>query len=169
MPALQPLRFECRRETTATLAEIAERVMDTDNWSSFTGWGPLPGIRRAAIERGTPELVGTRFRVVSTNGDTHAETIEAWDPERELVIRMDGFPSPLRWMATHFVERWSIEHMPGGARTAVRSFAMHPTRRAWVPALWLIRSMLRRAVDRHNRAVLDGAGARPRGSDPRGG
>lgn len=74
MPDVKPIVFACRRETTASLAEIVDHILSPENWTTFKGWGPLPGIRSAALERRTPELVGTKFRVVSTNGDRHASS-----------------------------------------------------------------------------------------------
>lgn len=153
---VRPIQFECRRATVVPLTEIAENILILDNWTTFTGWGPLPGIRSATFEQRTPEFIGTKFRVVSTNGDTHAETITVWDPDRVLEIRMDEFPWLLSGMATHFVERWSTEGdlVADGHHTVVRTFQLHPKRRVTLPFLSLIRLMMRRAVDRHSAAVL---------------
>ncbi|HNO77468.1 MAG TPA: hypothetical protein PKN33_05350 [Phycisphaerae bacterium] len=159
MSSLAPITFECRRETTVSLTEIVDNILVPENWVAFTGWGPLPGIRTAKIEHRTPDLEGTRFRVISTNGDTHAETIIRWESDRVLEVRMDEFPSPLNRMATHFIERWSTvgNLMTAGHHTVVRSFELHPKRRAARPFLRLIGFMMRRAVNRHSAAVLASA------------
>lgn len=156
MPDLKPIRFQCRRETSVSLADIVDNILVLENWRTFTGWGPLPGIRNASFEVRTPDLVGTRFRVTGTNGDTHAETITVWNPGRVLEIRMDEFSWPLAAMATHFIERWSTEGNLDldGAHTVVRSFDLYPKRRVTRPLLYLIRLMLRRAVERHSATVL---------------
>lgn len=127
-----------------------------ENWVTFAGWGPLPGIKSASFERRTHDIVGTRFRVISTNGDTHAETITRWDPTRLLEIRMDEFPRPLSWIATCFVERWSTEGdlATDQHHTVVRSFELHPTRLTTRPILHLIRWMMSRAVEQHSAIVL---------------
>lgn len=159
MPDVKPILFECRRETTASLAEIVDHILSPENWTTFKGWGPLPGIRAATFENRTPELVGTKFRVVSTNGDRHAETITRWEPGRLLETRMDEFPRSLRWMATHFVERWTTEGdlARDGHHTVVRSFELHSTGHVARPMLGLIGLMMRKAVMLHSATVLPAA------------
>ena len=156
MSSLRPVAFECRRETVMPLAEFAEGILILENWESFTGWGPLPGIRSASFEHRTPEIVGTRFRVVESSGDSHAETITAWEPDRQIEITMNEFPRPLSALSTHFIERFRAEGdlETAGRHTIIRSFELHPTRALARPALRLISVMLRRAIDRHSAQVL---------------
>ncbi|MGD9791332.1 MAG: hypothetical protein AB7Q00_10520 [Phycisphaerales bacterium] len=158
--ALAPVCFACRRRSRTTLQEIADAILDLENWSSFTGWGPLPGIRSARFVTRSVEFVGTVFAVTDTRGDTYTESITRWDPETILEIRMDGFVTPLSNLSTHFFERWTIEHDSGasssetGMPVVVRSFEMYPKSRIARPALWFIGQMMRRAVDRHSARVL---------------
>ncbi|MCA9245308.1 MAG: hypothetical protein KDA32_15235 [Phycisphaerales bacterium] len=156
MAETPPITFECRHQTTVSLAEIVDNILVLENWTTFTGWGPLPGIRAATFDSRTPELVGTKFRVVSTNGDQHTETITRWEPGRLLETRMADFPRSLRWMATHFIERWITEGdlARDGHHTVVRQFEMFPTSGMTRPLLRMIGFMMRQAVNRHSTAVL---------------
>ena len=144
----RPVCFELRVALAHTPEQIGAAILDTDQWPMFTGWGPLPGIRRAEFDRRTDEIVGTRIRVTNTDGSRHAETITEWDLPRSIALTLDEFSAPLRWLATQFEERWEFE--AGSRETqALRRFAMHPRWRLARPALWCIRPMLRAAVRRH--------------------
>lgn len=159
--SMAPVSFACRRRTTTGLREIADGILDPENWSSFTGWGPLPGIRSARVITRTEGIVGTSFGVTDARGGMYTETITRWDVDSVLEIRMDGFARPLSGLATHFIERWRVEGgeadssgVGGGTRVVVRSFEMYPRSRIARPAVWLIGQMMRRAVDRHSARVL---------------
>lgn len=145
---LCPVRTTCSATLVVTPGAIASTLLDLDQWPSFTGYGPLPGIRSARFLARTPGVVGSRIAVVNTDGSTHTEEILEWDPERAIRLRLGGFSRPLRWFADHFDEAWAIEPHADGTTTVVRTFELHP--RGWwgVPVLWVVRPLLRRAVMR---------------------
>ena len=134
-----------------TATQLCRQIVELERWSGFRGWGPLPGIREARFERRTDDAIGSRIRVINTDGSTHVEEIVEWDPERRLVLRMSEFSPPLSALASHFEERWEFE--PSSDRRpelrVVRSFRLHPRSRLARPVLRLIAAMLRRAVARH--------------------
>lgn len=122
-------------------------MLDTDRWTDFRGYGPLPGVASAKLVRG-PELVGSTFHVTNTDGSTHLEEICAWDPERALHLRMRGFTAPLCFLASSFDERWTMTPSDQGTKVT-RTFTLHA--RSWLACLplFFIRALLRRAVVRH--------------------
>ncbi|MEL6497373.1 MAG: SRPBCC family protein [Planctomycetota bacterium] len=134
---------------TATTEEVGAAILDLSQWPTFTGWGPMPGIREAEFLERAEAIVGTRIGVTNTDGSRHVETITAWDLPRRIELWLDGFPRPLSWLATHFVETWDFE--PDGEATwcVERRFEMRP--RSWVtrPMLVPIAWMMRKAVARH--------------------
>lgn len=142
---MKPLRFTCSATLPQTGEEIARGILDLDQWPTFTGWGPLPGIKRAEFAHRTEDVVGTRIAVTNTDGSTHTEEILAWEPERELVLRLGGFSRPLSIMADHFVETWRFEATGAGTRV-VREFEIHPRSAAARPVLAVVRTLLKRAV-----------------------
>jgi hypothetical protein len=149
---MRPITFACVHTLPLAPEDIAGQMLDLANWTTFTGYGPLPGVRAAEFEARTPGVVGTRIRVTNTDGSAHVERIAEWDPGRRLRLDMTDFAPPLSRLATGFEERWEFERAGGGTRV-VRSFRLHPKSRLARPALWLISLLLRRAVARHLRRM----------------
>lgn len=151
---MRPIRFSCTDTLLLTPAEIAGRILDLANWTDFTGYAVLPGIKAAEFEVRTPGVVGSRIRVTNTDGSSHVEEIVEWQPEHSLRLRMSGFSAPLSRLATEFVESWAFER-EGTATRVTRSFEMRPKSAGARPALWLISLLLRRAIARHLRQMRD--------------
>lgn len=145
---MKPVSFCCRRAFQIAPETIAAQILEIENWPKFGGYGILPGIRKAAFETRTPDIVGTRIRVESTDGTSHVEEILEWEPSRRLHLRMAEFSPPLSRLATHFDEIWTFERH--GDETRVRrEFQLHPRSAVTRWLLLLISVLLRRAVDRH--------------------
>ncbi|GJM20049.1 MAG: hypothetical protein DHS20C14_22620 [Phycisphaeraceae bacterium] len=160
----RPIPLTCTATLALSPAEIGDVILDLDRWHEFTGYGPLPGIRSAAFEiPPDPEadsIVGTRIAVVNTDGSTHAEEILAWDPGREIHLRLGSFSAPLSRFATHFDERWAFDAHADGTTTAVRTFELHARRWWGVPVLWLVRPLMKRAVLRSMQPLMAGGPAK---------
>ena len=151
---MRPIRFACQETLPYPPEQIARQVLDLPRWPEFRGYGVLPGIKSAAFERQTPEVVGTRIRVANTDGSTHTEEIVEWEPERHLRLRIGDFSPPLSRLATGFDETW--EFTPAGAETQVlRSFELHPHSNWTRPVVWLISMSLKRAIARHLRQIKE--------------
>ena len=149
---MQSIRFTCSQRLPLSSDEIAQRILDVANWSGFQGFGPLPGVRTAVFEVQTPQVVGSRIRVVNTDGSRHVEEIVEWDPQRRLQLVLSEFSPPLSRLATRFDETWELTPDGNGTRVE-RSMSLHPTS-AWAkPVLWLISLLLRRAIARHLREL----------------
>ncbi len=145
---MKPIRFTCETTLPQQPEEIAKQILDLTRWSEFTGYGPLPGIREAAFETKTAEIVGTRIRVTNSDGSTHVEEIVEWEPTRRLRLHMHEFSPPVSRLAKAFDESWEFDH--DGDRThVVRSFEMHPGSALTRPLVWLISLLLKRAIARH--------------------
>ena len=151
---MRPVTFSCTASVPLATEEIANHILDLANWTSFTGYGPLPGIRAAEFEARPPGVVGTRIRVTNTDGSGHVEEIIEWHPDHSLRLRMNEFSAPLSRLATEFVESWAFER-EGTATRVTRSFELHPKSTVARPALWLISLLLRRAIARHLRQMRD--------------
>jgi len=158
----RPVRFELRAILPQSPHEIAGAILDLDQWPSFKGWGPLPGIRAAVFEHRTDNIVGTRIRVTNTDGSTHTETLTAWDPPRALSLRLDTFSRPLSRLATHFDETWRFEPPEDTAPAhALRTFHLHPRSRLTRPLLVPIAAMLKRAIRAQHRHMAARIGTDP--------
>lgn len=153
---MPPITFSCREPIARPPRVITEQILDLASWITFTGYGPLPGITSATFDRQASGIVGTRIRVVNTDGSSHVEEIVEWDPDRRVRLVLSDFSRPLARLATHFVETWDFELIKEGTMAA-RSFELHP-KSAWArPVLWLIARLLRRAVARHLRQMKEAA------------
>ncbi|MFO0881266.1 MAG: SRPBCC family protein [Gemmataceae bacterium] len=145
---MKPIQFSCVETLPLPPEELAGQILDLANWTGFRGYGPLPGIKAAAFEARTPEVVGTRIRVTNMDGSGHIEEVVEWHPDRRLRLEMKGFSPPLSRLATRFEETWEFERAGGDTRV-VRSFALHPKSSLTRPMLWLISFLLKRAIARH--------------------
>ena len=151
---MRPIRFACQETLPYPPEQIARQILDLDRWPEFRGYGVLPGIRAAQFERQTPEVVGTRIRVTSTDGSTHVEEIVEWEPDRLLRLHMGEFSPPVSRLAIGFDETWQFEPTGEGTRV-IRSFELHPRSGATRPLLWLISLLLKRAIARHLRQMKE--------------
>lgn len=148
------VEFSCEATFSLTPREIAARILDLSNWPQFRGYWPIPGIKQATFEVRTPEVVGTRIRVVNTDGSRHVEEITVWDPEHHIQMQMTGFSPPLSYLATSFVENWRFRHV-GDSTEVVRAFELN-ARKAWAKLpLRLIATFLKRAIERQQVPGID--------------
>jgi hypothetical protein len=155
---MKPIAFACTEVLPLAPEHIARQILDLANWCDFTGYGILPGIKAAVFEARTPGIVGTRIKVVNTDGSSHVEEIIEWEPDRRLRLDTKEFSPPLSRLATGFEEAWEFERLGDGTRVE-RSFKLYPKSFLARPALWLVSLFLRRAIVRHLRWMRE---SRPR-------
>lgn len=144
----RPVTFTCTQELAIPPEQMFAKVRDVSSWTTFDGYGLLPGIEHAEYEVETPQVAGSVIRLRNSDGSTHTETIVKWLPPERLVLRLGNFSRPLSLIATHFDETWTF-YESGNGYSAERSFAMHPCCAAAKIALWPISLMMRRAVSIH--------------------
>ncbi|MCA9235797.1 MAG: SRPBCC family protein [Planctomycetales bacterium] len=149
---MTPIVFQCRATISGKPAAIAERLLDLTRWPEFRGYGPLPGVKVAAFETRTADVVGSRIRVANDDGSSHVEEITVWQPERLLQLRLQEFSPPLCRFADQFVETWELQG-DGPGTHVTRRFELHVKSRAAKPVVWLIGCLLKRAVARHMRQL----------------
>lgn len=131
---------------------VASQILELEKWREFKGYGPIPGIKSAEFEVRTPEVVGTRIRVVNRDGSTHVEEITTWQPDRRLELRFADFSPPVSRMADHFVEIWEFEATDGA--TNVRRSMLLYAKSLWSwPLLWMISFLLEGAIAKHLREL----------------
>ena len=151
---MKPITFSCEETLGIPPERIAEQILDISRWSGFQGYGVLPGIKAAEFEVRTPEIVGTRIRVIDTDGSSHVEEIVEWEPDRRIRLHMHEFSPPLSRLATGFEETWEFSCVGRDTRV-VRIFELHARSRVTRPLLWLISILLKKAIARHLRQMRD--------------
>ena len=144
---MKSITFSCIETLPLAPEDVARQILDLANWTNFTGYGVLPGIR-AAFEVRTPGVVGTRIKVTNTDGSNHVEEVVEWEPDRRLRLDMKEFSPPLSRWAAGSEEVWEFERFGDGTRV-VRSFTLLPKSFFARPVLWLISLLLKRAIARH--------------------
>ena len=145
---MKPITFSCSDIIDISSDEIAQQILNLANWSDFKGFGVLPGIKMAEFEVRTPEIVGSRIKVIDTNGSSHAEEIVEWQTDRRLRVHMKEFSPPLSRLATDFEETWDFEPSDSGTKV-IRSFKLYAKSALTRPLLWLISILLKKAIARH--------------------
>lgn len=148
----KPVTFVCRSELQTSRLKIFDNILDEEQWTTFSGYGPLPGIRKATFLNRTEEVSGSRVRVENEDGTSHIESIAEWVPEERIVIELGEFPSPLNRLAEKFIETWTFPS-GDGKEWVVRRFDMYPTGivgRCFLPG---IAFLMKKAVERHMEVI----------------
>ena len=145
---MQPITVDSSASFALPPADVSGKILDLASWSTFTGYGPLPGIASATFDHQTSDIVGTRIRVQNKDGSSHLEEITEWDPDKRVRLRMTELPLPLNHLATHFLETWDLCRAENNTKV-IRTFHLFPKSRLARPFLWLISRLLKNASDRH--------------------
>jgi hypothetical protein len=122
---MKPIEIKVVRDIQKSSREICSEFLNTERWSEFTGYSILPGIKNAHFEIRTPTLVGSRIKVQNTDGSSHIEEIIEWDVTNKVAMKFQEFDSPLKYLASHFIETWSFRKSNNGTEVT-RSMAMVP-------------------------------------------
>lgn len=146
------IKFSVNVETSLSPGELFDEFFRVENWHSFKGYGPVPGIHEVEMVGVAGSKIGTKFKVLNTDGSSHEETVVEFEANKNLVMKMDTFSKPLNRLASHFVEKWHVEVQ--GVKTHVeRSFELYPKNLAGEVVLRIISLFLKRAVDIHTRQL----------------
>lgn len=148
----RPVHLTCTVTTDHTPDEIAEIFLDLDNWSLFTGFGILPGIKSASYDLQTREIVGSVIAVICTDNSKHTEEIVDWNLPHSFQLKLANFTRPLSFFATHFDE-WTRFEIKDGKTYVTRTMDLHPRFILARPLLWLIRPLMRKAIIRSHEAL----------------
>jgi hypothetical protein len=128
--------------------EICAEILDTSRWPEFTGYAFLPGIEEAHFEIQTPEVIGSRIKVRNTDGSTHIEEIVEWNLPSRLALKFQTFESPVKHLATHFLEVWTFRETAGGTEVT-RSMTMYPKGIAGWLMLIPISKLMKKAFEKN--------------------
>lgn len=148
--------FQTLSTTPLTPEQAFAYIVTLANWTSFTGYGPLPGIVEATAPGGTLSL-GTRVRVRNTDGSVHHEVVVVFEPGQRYAVRMELSP-PASWLMRHIDEEVVLSATPEGT-TIRRRFDVVPRSILTAPLVAIIALVfLRTAVRRHDHVVAAALG-----------
>lgn len=143
------LEFSTTSETAGTPAQVFAFITDLANWTSFAGWGPLPGIAEAALPAGETMQLGARVAVRNTDGSRHCEVVTRFEPGRAYAVRMELTP-PASYLMAGIDELVLLSPLAAGTRID-RTFSVRPRSVLTYPMVYFSTYvMLRRAVLAHD-------------------
>ena len=140
--------FTARHSFDARIEHLFDFTNDAANFTSFTGFGPVPGIREASYLTAGPPALGSRRRILKTDGSEHIEEIVAFERPVRHSSRITALTPPFSWLVTSGEDDWRFGEADG--RTTVeRRFSFElTTPAAAVVALPLLHIFMRAAVRR---------------------
>lgn len=147
---MKPIAISVAGFTQKSSQEICAEFLDTKRWSEFKGYAFLPGIEAARFETKTSELIGSRIKVKNMDGSSHIEEIIEWDERNQIAVKFQDFDSPLRNLATYFIEVWAFRETAGGTEIT-RSMTMYPKGIAGWLMLNPISRLMKKAFEKHLR------------------
>lgn len=128
-------------------------IVDLTKWSAFRGYGPLPGIREATLPAGEQLGLGSRVRVLNTDGSVHHEVVRTFEPDRRYSVVMELSP-PASYLMDRIEEDIELAETPTGGTRMTRTFTTFPRSLLTAPLVWLLTyGLLRKAVVRHNQLI----------------
>ena len=138
---------------TASAEQVFDFVASEQGFLSFSGYGPIPGLKQVVFEQGSYQRVGSESRVTNTDGSTHRERILACDRPRQFRVLIYGLSPPFGKLVRQIEERWSVTSEPRGCRLS-RTFAFElRSPLLWPLSLLLVQVLFRGAMRRHHRTV----------------
>jgi hypothetical protein len=148
------ITFTVAADSSISPEQICKEIFDVDRWSSFKGYGVLPGISKVIMRSPTNSIVGTEFYVENTDGSKHKETVQSFNTGKCLIMKMSDFTSPIKNITTHFIERWDFADTTSGYRIN-RTLELYPKNAFASLPLCLISWLLKKAVARHTHQIAN--------------
>ena len=149
---MKPIEFQCEQKTNKSSTTLCHEITNVSLWSDFDGYWMLPGIESANYDKKTNGLIGSRIRVLNSDGSRHIEEIIDWQEGIKISLKMHHFSAPLNKLSTHFIEQWYFKGNKSNC-TVVRKFSLYPKNQLTRPLLWLISLLLRKAIQKHLIAI----------------
>ena len=145
--------FTARAAFDTTIDQLFDFTNDAANFTSFTGFGIVPGIKEAVyITPGLPAL-GSRRRIMKTDGTEHIEEIVAFDKPVRHSSRITGLTPPFSWLVRSGEDDWRFAPAERGTSVERRFSFELTTPLAWVIAYPLLQIFMRGAVGRDLREI----------------
>jgi hypothetical protein len=130
--------------------------LDTERFPAlFTGFGPIPGLRRVTLH--APSAVGSTRELEDNGGLVLEEHITALDPGRRHAYTLTGLHPPLAWLARSGRAEWTFAPVTQGTQV-VWTYDFELTGRLAWPIAWpllhgFMRGAMRRCLEAMARAL----------------
>ena len=143
--------LRAERRIAASAEAVYALAIDAQRFPAvFTGYGPIPGLRRITLH--AAPAVGTTRDVEDNAGVVMHERIDALEPARRHAYTLSGLKPPFAWLVRVGHADWTFAPA-GDATDVVFSYDFELTSTlAWPLAAPLLRVFMRGAMQR----CLDG-------------
>ncbi|MAY02968.1 MAG: hypothetical protein CMQ38_08335 [Gammaproteobacteria bacterium] len=150
------ISFSVTASSAISPESLCENIFDAGQWSSFRGYGPIPGIARVSKDSSGDSELGTVFHVENLDGSSHDEEVIEYIPGQLIKMHMHNFSAPLDRLASHFTERWDFQHLDN--KTVItRSMELHEKNILGGILLRIISVFLKKALKRHTEFIASGS------------
>src|SRR5262245_6242464 len=122
---MSPFHFSIDELLQISPHDFAARLLETDAWQSFAGFGSIPAIKTVAIENPAADT-GTTIRISNADSSTCLATITEWRPDYRLAMKVTDFSPPLADSISRIEETWELEPAPDGQTKVTRLVKVFP-------------------------------------------
>lgn len=120
------LHFTLRHPFSADPERLFDFTNDARNFVSFDGFGPIPGIAGASYETPGEPRLGSRRRILKTDGTEHFEEIVLFERPARHTSRITGVSPPFSWLVRWGEDDWRF-HRAGLGTLVERTFRFELT------------------------------------------
>jgi uncharacterized protein YndB with AHSA1/START domain len=113
----------------------------------FTGFGPIPGLRRVTLHA-PPPAVGSTRELEDNDGLVMNERITALDPGRRHAYTLSGLHPPLAWLVRTGLADWTFASVTEGTQVVWTYDFELTSPLAWPIAWPLLHGFMRGAMQR---------------------
>jgi Polyketide cyclase / dehydrase and lipid transport len=132
------VNFTITRLFQVPAGRVFDFTNDANHFTTFTGYGPIPGIGKARyITPGSPRLGSVR-RVLKTDDTEHVEEITCFERPTRHTSRITELAPPFSWLVKEGSDDWKFR-AEGPALTIIeRTFSFELTTPIVRPLAWLV-------------------------------
>lgn len=142
---MKPVKVIIEGNEQVSSKQFCEQLLDLKRWTVFAGYGILSQIKTAEFRKRTKQVVGTQVFVTKTDGSTHVETIEKWEPTERVQFRIDAFSKPLIYVLRYVEDEFVFTPIEGGTHVK-RTIQLYPVNFGGKLFLWYVARHLRKTL-----------------------
>ena len=147
------LAISTAREFDRPADVVFDFTNDAANFTTFAGFGPIPGIRTATYETAGEPAAGSRRRMIKTDGTEHIEEIVRLERPSRHVSKITALSPPFSWLVKSGEDDWRFIASDKGT-IVERTFAFELTTPIAAVVAWpLLQLFMRPAVKRDLRNI----------------
>jgi hypothetical protein len=154
--------LHAQRTIRASPEAVYALALDAQRFPAmFTGFGPIPGLRRITLH--APPVVGSTRELEDNGGLVMNERITALDPGRRHAYTLSGLHPPLAWLVRTGQADWTFMSVAEGTQVVWTYDFELTSPLAW-PIAWpllqgFMRGAMQRCLDAMARALESTSGA----------